>query len=240
MKMTKISYSILTTPRKEQYLERTIKSLSETGFFDDAGNLPLRLVTTTPESEYVNAYKGDSRFCVEEISRGELAEKAWLAAGDALRETWGHYRCLHPDRANPDTSGILVLEDDLQFAENWLERLQVVTDELAGPYGRRWLLTLYSPGGKESLEAYEAGRNWAWRPYAGFFGPQAIYYPLGVRDEYLAYLTGHPIDKPHDLALAEVMKALRIPMFTSAPCLVQHTEVLSDGTPSHRSESFQG
>lgn len=238
VRAVKISYSILTTPRKEPYLERTIKSLEQTGFFQNPENLPLRLVTTIPDSGYVEAYRKDSRFCIEDISRRELSERIWLSAGDALRETWGHYRCLHPDRANPDTSGILVLEDDIQFARNWMECLQAVIEELASLNGRRWLLTLYSPNTKEPLEAYQAGRKWASRPYTGFFGPQAIYYPLGVRDEYMAYLTGHPIEKPHDLTLAEVMKALRIPMFTTAPCLVQHMEVPSGGVTDHKSESF--
>lgn len=234
----KISYSILTSPRKEPYLEQTIKSLEHTGFFEQTENLPLRLVTTIPNSDYVGEYKKDARFCVEDISRRELTERSWLAAGDALRETWGHYRCLHPDRANLDAGGLVVFEDDLQFAKNWTKRLEELVDELGTLYGRRWLLTLYSPNTKEPLEAYQAGRKWVSRPYNGFFGPQAIYYPLGVRDEYMAYLTGHPIDKPHDLALAEVMKALRIPMFTSAPCLVQHVEVPSGSVTDHKSESF--
>lgn len=236
----KISYTILTTPRKEPYLERTIKSLELTGFFQDPENLPLRLVTNTPESDYIDAYKKDARFYVEEMTRRELSERLWRAAGDALRETWGHYRCLDPDRANPDSTGIVVLEDDLQFSKDWIKSLREIVEGLHGINGRRLLLTLYSPNTREPLEAHQAGRKWVSRPYSGFYGPQAIYYPLGVRDEYMAYLTGHPIDAPHDLALGEVMKALRIPMFTSAPCLVQHMEVAPENGSVHRSESFIG
>lgn len=228
----KISYSILTSPKKEPYLARTVGSLEQTGFFENVDNLPIRLVTTIPDSQYVDVYKNDARFYIEEMTRRELSEKDWLATGNALRETWGHHRCLDPDRVNPDVAGILVLEDDLQFSKTWMKRFHEVLKDLANLHGRRWLLTLYSPHTKEPLEAHQAGRRWASRPYNGFYGSQAIYYPLGVRDEYMAYLTGHPIDKPHDLALAEVMHALRIPMFTSAPCLVQHQE------SQHKSESF--
>lgn len=234
----KVSYSILTSPRKVPYLAETLKSLEQTGFFENLDNLPLRLVTTIPDSGYVDAYKNDSRFCIEEMTRRELSERAWRAAGDALRDTWGHYRCLHHERANPDSSGILVMEDDLRFSKDWMGRLQTLVAELTSIHGRRWLLTLYSPNTKEPLEAHQAGRLWASRPYNGFYGPQAVYYPLGVRDEYMAYLTGHPIEKPHDLVLGEVMEALRIPMFTSAPCLVQHMEVSSGSSPVHRSGSF--
>lgn len=234
----KISYSILTSPKKEPYLDRTIKSLEETGFFENIDNLPLRIVPSIPDSAYLEKYTNDSRFCVEDMTRREASERMWAAAGEALRETWGHYRCLHPDRANPDSTHLLVLEDDIKFGKDWLTRLAAVVDELISLHGRRWLLTLYTPQTTEPLDAFKAGRRWASRPYNGFYGSQAILYPLGVRDEYMAYLTARPLDKPHDLALADVMKHLRIPMFTSAPCLVQHMELAAGGAKVHRSDSF--
>lgn len=231
----KISYTIMTSPRKESYLERTIQSLAQTGFFDQKENWPVRLLSSTPDTEHLDSYRKDSRFYIEEMTEKESSERIWSAAGEGLRETWTHYRCLHPDRVNIDSSGVLVLEDDLKFSKTWMKTVSRTVDEIVSLYGRRWLLSLYSPNTKEPLEASRAGSRWLSRPYEGFYGSQAILYPLGVRDEYLAYLTAKPLHNPHDLNLPVVMKDLHIPILTTAPCLVQHAE-LGDGI--HRSESF--
>lgn len=234
----KISYSITTGPRGEPYLDRTIESLEKSGFFENKENLPLRLVPHNLDSKYLDAYRKDKRFYVEEISPREACERMWSQAGAPLRETWGHYRCLHPERAAIDANGVLVLEDDLKFGKEWLVKLQATANELASLYGRRWLLTLYSPGTREPIDASRTGVRRVVRSYNGFYGSQAILYPLGVRDEYMAYIAGHPTDKPHDLMLPEAMKALNIPLFTSAPCLVQHVELDSGEMKAHHSDSF--
>jgi hypothetical protein len=236
----KISYSILTTPRQEPYLKDTLRSLDETGFFDKPEHFPLRLICGSLDSSHVEEYRNDSRFHIDRMSEVEAEQKMFSIAGVALRCTWGHHRALHYDKANPDCDAVLVMEDDLKFARGWLKHMQSAVQEIISLYGRRWLLTLYVPQFKEPLEAYRAGKKWISRGYAGFYGAQAILYPLGVRDSYMAYLTGHPVNLPHDLALPEVMKALGIPMFTTAPCLVQHTGKIKQGVSSgfHISESF--
>lgn len=237
----KLSFSILTTPRQEPYLENTIRSLDSTGFFDSGANLPLRLVCGSPDSSHLNAYRNDSRFQIHEMSQEEADQRMFNIAGVALRATWGHHRCLHHERANPDADAILVMEDDIKFAQGWLLHLKVAVSEIVNRHGRRWLLSLYAPHFKEPLEAYRDGKKWLPRDYKGFYGAQAILYPLGVRDSYLAYLAGHPVNLPHDLALPDVMKALGIPIFTTAPCLVQHMGAVKQGVSGgmHRSDSFQ-
>lgn len=240
-RVVKISYSILTTPRQEPYLKDTLRSLEETGFFDKPENFPVRLICGSPDSSHVEEYQNDSRFHIDRMSEAEAEQRMFPIAGVALRATWGHHRALHHDKANADCDAVLVMEDDLKFAMGWLKHMQSAVQEIISLYGRRWLLTLYVPQLKEPLEAYRAGKKWTSRSYLGFYGAQAILYPLGVRDAYMAYLAGHTLHLPHDLALPEVMKVLGIPMFTTAPCLVQHMGKVKQGVSGgmHRSESFQ-
>lgn len=236
----KISYSILTTPRQEPYLKNTLRSLEATGFFDKPERLPLRLICGSPDSSHLNEYQHDARYEIDPMSAREAEERMFPIAGVALRATWGHHRCLHHEKASPDCDAVLVMEDDIKFSMGWLGHLEAAVREIVGLHGRRWLLSLYTPHLKEPLQAYRAGKKWIRREYAGFYGAQAILYPVSVRDSYLAYLAGHTLNLPHDLALPEVMKTLNIPIFTTAPCLVQHMGKVKQGVSSgyHVSESF--
>lgn len=236
----KISYTILTKPRKDPYLEKMLSVMESTGFFINPENLPVRLVSGDLDGSYLKAYRTDDRFTVVDLERDEAKRLMWSAAGEALRETLGHHRCLHPRRANQGSDAVLVMEDDLIFGSGWVAGLAETVEEIVKVHDRRWLLSLYSPGSKEPLVAYEAGKRLISRPYAGFYGPQALLYPVGIRDSYMAYLKARQIPKPHDLALAEVMQALEVPMFSTAPCLVQHVEQAPEGSKMkiHHSESF--
>lgn len=234
----KISINILTYGRREPYLQRLMSSLEQTDVLGVIHNIPIRLVPMSIESSYLDKYRNDGRFCVEDIGPEEASERPWSEAGEPLREKLGHYRCLHPERANADTSALLVLEDDVKLSMGWFDHLMKAMGEVVNVYGRRWLLSLYSPMSNGPCQAALEGRLWTSRPYEGFFGSQAILYPLGVRDEYMAYSTARPSSKPHDLMLSDVMRDLKIPILTTAPCLAQHTEVDLQGLPSHRSESF--
>lgn len=234
----KISYSILTTPRKEPYLRRTLAALDKGGFFSKNG--PLHLVAGSPDPEHLNPYRNDNRFVVHDMPKDEADGLLFQHAGVALRATWGHHRALHPWRVNDGSEAHLVMEDDISFTANWTEKLQEIADGILKAFGKRWVLCLYTPQSKEPLDAFNSGKKWIMRKYEGFYGAQAILYTNRARDEYLAYLVDHTIHMPHDLAMPEAMKKIGIPILATAPCLVQHMGSVTQGVSAsfHSSESF--
>lgn len=236
----KISYTILTTPRKEPYLERTIASLEKSGFFSDPACIPLNLVAGSPEPEHLNPYRHDAKFRVHDFEKQEADDHMFEVAGVALRATWGHRRCLHSWRANEGAEAVCVMEDDVSVTSDFSKKVQDTALDVIKNFGLKWVLTLYTPHSQGPLEAMRSRKKWLFRGSDGFFGAQGIVYPNRVRDEYIAYLADHTINLPHDLAMPEVMKKIGIPILSSAPCLVQHMGSVSQGVsgPYHRSESF--
>jgi hypothetical protein len=237
----KVSYSILTTPRKEPYLQRTLASIEKSGFFKDPNCIPLNLIAGSPNPEHLNPYRHDSRFAVHDMTKDEADSHIFEHAGVALRATWGHRRCLHSWRANDGCEAVCVMEDDVHVTSDFVVKVAAVVKDVRKNFGGRWVLSLYTPQSKEPFDAMNQGKKWIMRGYAGFYGAQGIVYPNRVRDEYISYLADHTINLPHDLAMPEVMKKLGIPLLGSAPCLVQHMGSVSQGVsgPYHRSESFQ-
>lgn len=251
----KISFTILTCPRKEPYLEKTIRSLTDTGFFDARENLPLRLVAGSPDPSHLKPYLSDKRFIIDPMGQEEAKEIHWQQSGNALRCAKGHRRCFHPFRSNPGSSFLLVMEDDIRFASGWIPYLHRVLTEITKAFGDKFLLSLNTPGGSaDVLGAYKSGRRWTERPYDSFYGTPAILYPLVIRDMF-TYETqvrpddlrnfgpGNEMSRPYglpiDLMLSKVMKENLIPILTTAPCLVQHIGRISgtDG-PWAESKSF--
>lgn len=236
----KISYTILTTPRKEPYLQRTLASLDKSGFFEQRENLPLHLVAGSPEPEHLNPYRHDDRFFVHDMTKDEAGRLIFDVAGVALRATWGHRRCLHPWRVNEGADTVLVMEDDIQVTSQFTTKLKATAVEIWKKFGARWVMTCYTPQSPAPLEAMKAGKKWIFRGHDGYYGAQALLYPTRARDEYMMYLADHVLNLPHDLALPVVLKTLGIPLLGSAPCLVQHMGSVTQGVSAsyHRSESF--
>lgn len=239
----RISYSILTTPRKEPFFQRTVESLEATGFFQDKRNLPLHIVSGAPGCGYpVGFDPRPDRFQSHPMTPEEAEKLAWSIAGAPLRATWGHWRCLAPERTSPGSTFVLVMEDDLRFAAGWLDRLKKIVREIAYAFSDEWLLTLYTPGSTAPLSAFREGKKWIQRSHDGFYGTQAIVYPLTIRDAYLEHVSSADWSThlPHDLSLPFAMKQLGIPILASAPCLVQHMGLVSEGVSGsqHQSLSF--
>lgn len=252
-----ISYSIVTYPRNERYLDQTIKSLSDTGFFGHPEHLPLRLVGGSPDSSHLKQYLSDRRFLVDPMSEEEAREFHWHGSSGGLRAIKGHRRCLHPFRVLPGTSFLMVMEDDIRFAKDWIPRFKNTLTEIIQRFSDKFLLSLYTQGfsNKESqLDALRSGRSWIYSLHDCFYGVQAVLYPFVVRDVFMYETSVRPDDvkasqpekamsrpygRPHDISLAATMKSLNIPILAAAPCLVQHIGHSSGAnSPPHQSENF--
>jgi len=237
--MPKITYSIITVPRKEPYLPNLIQSLRGTGFFDNPNNLPLRLVAGSPDCSYLLDFLDPGLFIVDPMSFEEAKRLSWNVAGLALRATFGHRRCLHPSRVNPGSSYVMVMEDDIQFAKGWIPRFEKILEAAIKEHSDRFALSLYTPGSPSPLEAYRSGKNWINRVHEQFYGVQAVLFPLTVRDEFMRLSTEKPTFLPHDLSIGKVLKELGVPILSTAPCLVQHMGKVSSAECAwHDSKSF--
>jgi hypothetical protein len=230
-----IEYTILTAPRQPDTLSLTIRSLTETGFFKRPENLPVRLVAGSPHCN-LDLYD-DSRFEIDLMSRREASRFNFSSADATTRALFGHRRAL---RAEGKAEFRLVLEDDLRFAEGWMERLNKILRAAQEEYGDRFLLSLYLPGPEtEPIDAYNSGSHWIRYPHLGFFGSQAILYPASVREDFMRATASCADTWPHDMALGRTLLRLGIPILATAPSLVQHVG-LADGLtrPPHESASF--
>jgi|SRR5579871_2883667 len=239
MSKPKITYSVITVPRKEPYLLNLVENLKTTGFFADSKNLPLRLVAGSPDCSYLLSYSDPEMFLVDPMGYEEAKKTSWGIAGLALRATMGHRRCLDQNRVNPGSSYILVMEDDIKFADGWIVRFSEILEEAISVYSNRFILSLYTPGSPTPLDAYRSGKKWILRSHSEFYGVQAVLFPLAVRDEFMKESTERPTFLPHDLSLGKVLGKLGIPILSTAPCLVQHVGRVSSAECAwHDSKSF--
>lgn len=246
----KIQFSILTDP--SPYLSQTIGSLERTGFFRNPQDLPLRLVSGSPE-EHLSAYKNDRRIHVDEMSVEEAKEIHWYPSNGGLRCHKGHRRAMHPMRSRPGATHLCIFESDLKFSEGWRERLDLLISELTSVYSDRFVLSLYTPGDSSAI-AERAGKRWFPRG-PGFYGAQAILFPIAMSSTYMQETAVRPIDQerppggfmdrtydiPYDFKLEKVfMDRFKVPILSSAPCLVQHIGAISRiESPPHTSLSWR-
>ncbi len=246
----KIQFSILTDP--SPYLEKTISSLKETGFFSDPVNLPLRLVAGSPKA-HLDAYKGREGIIVDEMSEQEAKEIHWHPSNGGLRCHKGHRRAMHPMRFRPGTTHVCIFECDLRFSRGWRERLDQVLDELTVQFMDRFILSLYTPGDSSSVEE-KSGKRW-FRRGPGFYGAQAMLFPVTMCAAYIQESSARPIDQenppggfmdrtyaiPYDFMLEKVfMDSFKVPILATAPCLVQHIGAVSRiESPPHTSLSWR-
>lgn len=246
----KIQFSILTDP--SPYLDETIASLQRTGFFNRADNLPIRLVAGSPES-HLSKYKNDSRFVVDEMSQEEAREIHWHPSNGGLRCHKGHRRAMHPMRFRPGTTHLCIFECDLNFSEGWRERLDLVIREASSIYSDRFILSLYTPGDSSSVVEKSGKRLFVRGP--GFYGAQAILFPIAMCSAYIHETSSRPIDQegppgsfmdrtysiPYDFQLEKVfMGRFKVPILATAPCLVQHIGAVSRiESPPHTSLSWR-
>lgn len=236
----KISYAMVTVPRKKSHIERTIKSLEDTGFFDRPEHLPLRIVAASHDYSHLQPYMEDSRFLVDTIPKGEAQEPKWNEAGNSLGATFGHRRALSNERMVSGSEHLMVFEDDIIFSEGWIPRFERILEEAKKDHKDNFILSLYLQGPHtQSLEAYKKGSFYVDWPHHVSFGVQAMLYPLFVRDEFMRITKDCPNELPHDMALGKNLKLLNIPVLMSAPSLVQHIGLESgERTSRHESLSF--
>lgn len=235
MTLDEINLVISTIWRQENYLETTLDSLSAE--YPVGDRQPLCLVVGSPVTTHIERYRQLPGFSIV-----EMGPAAWSWIKNNItphKATWNYYRCL--TQSGTGTRGTLILEDDIRFARGWRARLEATVIALEKHYGSGFVLVLYAAW-FSALKGRDGDHLYVEYPYDQFYGTQGIYYPTEVQKGFAKYLKVQGVvgNKNHyDLLLREYLLQSSIPMFATAPCLIQHigrTSVIE--TPWHESSDF--
>jgi hypothetical protein len=237
----KISFQIATVFRENGYIHRTISSLEETGFFDDQNRLPLNLVVGSEDDAYLHPYKNDAaKFKIHVMSEEDADRFGLSKLGPMERAGLTHSLCLADKHTNQEASLLVVLEDDVRFAQGWIKRLHEAVISVSSTYGSNWVMCLYTALTDESAVAARQGKKWFPRKYDWFFGTQGTTYPREIGRAFASEImlkAVNPFLKPYDLLLSEFLRSREVPIVATAPCLVQHMGNVSQGVCGHFHQS---
>jgi len=235
MTLEKINLVISTVWREENYLDATLKSL--TSEYPTLSDPPVCLVVGSPVTAHLDRYRMQPGMSVV-----EMGPNTWSFIKNnhvVHRAAWNYYRCLTQPPSGE--RGTLVFEDDVRFARGWRNRLNAALVELEDRFTSNFVLSLYA---RQFLvqEAYQSGLLYVEFPFGQFIGTQGIYFPSKIRQGFAKYLKAHGVVANtyiYDFLLREYLMQSGIPLFATAPCLVQHIGKISAiQYPWHETANF--
>ena len=229
--------AIITAPRKTSYLQATVASLlecvgsaepPEIGVFSDS--LPCNLSMPPNVQVWFRVQAGLDRIRLLKTYGTTNLQRAlrWSAEGS-------EYAC--------------VFEDDVLFANDWLQKALLVAGELE-TIGSPWCLSLqhFLPI-TEFTKVADTGQNevFRWNESVPLFGSQGYLMPkqlaLDVADAYERKIreTTHVNDRKYwmmDEGMIRFCSVLRMfSMYVPHPCLIQHVGADSSVFPGEKLDS---
>ncbi len=109
---------------------------------------------------------------VPQTGRTSEAMKNWDVH---QRISYSYHRCF-TKALEENACGVLICEDDIDFRDGWLDKLQSVLDELAKD-GKRWFtLSLYTVGDLDAKAELDMGDLYGIYPEWLFWGGQAVFF----------------------------------------------------------------
>ena len=242
----RIQTIIATALRCEPYIHKTLVSLEESGYFGDGGPVPIRFVVGSLDASYLDVYRNNpGKYKIERINPGEPELALLNTLHGTQRCSFTHSLAMAERNIPQNIDAVLILEDDLRFSLGWWKRLVKISEDVVLNNRLNWVISLYAPFTTETKDAYETGKLWIRRSLKlySFFGTQAVLYPKLIAIGFGLYLFEHSVKtfkRPIDHLLSEYLSNKDIPMFSTAPCLVQHIGRTSEGVSStfHESRGF--
>ena len=233
--LASINLAISTVCRKENYLAATLESLLATS--SSADSQRVCLVAGSPVTTHLEGHRSHPKFTVVEIGPNTWA---WIKNSSLRhRATWNYYRCLTQCPAG--ARGTLIFEDDVRFAHGWQVYLIRILAALEERYGADFVLSLYTSWGFVQ-EGYRNGQMFTEYPHEDFFGTQGMYFTAKTRQGFAKYLKAHGVvanEEAYDLLLRDYLRQVGLPLFATAPSLVQHVGKRSTGLGGwHESPAF--
>ncbi len=109
---------------------------------------------------------------VPQTGRTSEAMKNWDVH---QRIAYSYHRCF-TKALEENACGVLICEDDIDFRDGWLDKLQAVLDEIAKD-GKRWFtLSLYTVGDLDAKAELDMGDLYGIYPEWLFWGGQAVFF----------------------------------------------------------------
>lgn len=222
-----ITYSISTVPRKANYIDRTIaNSYTDKNFSIFVGEKDYR---------YVDKYRDRHNVYIMPSSEWVNIEGFDIAR----RASYNYWRCLSMGRRTK--GGLIVFEDDIQFAQGWEKRFHKALAASKGWFGDNFVLTLYVHA-PMIRRGYEFGNVCEVYDIDAFFGTQAVYFTDKSRMGFAKYLHDNAIKRqgaPYDMELRMFCHSTGTKIIATTPSLVQHVGRESTGLGGfHQAEQF--
>jgi len=126
-------------------------------------------------------------------------------------------RCLQRSHELCETADVLLLEDDMVFAPQWLTSLEALVERHIRPYKPNFALSGYVPYSlKPMFERVPCG--WYTTP---FYASCCLWFSNTILDECIEFLDkgGH---KPMDLTLADYFKLQDVSLFGTTRSVADH------------------
>jgi hypothetical protein len=224
-----VDCAMMTLDREGQYIHQTLSSMDP--------HFRLTLFPGSPSSAYLEPYRTNRWIRVVETTPEDWTLLEPM--GPNQRAAWNYWRCL--TIGDSFHNGLLVFEDDVQFARGWRGRLFRTLHVIEADYGPNFVLALYACY-SFVREAFQEGKLYHPYPAAAFYGTQAMYFTENLRRLFAEYLKAHGVDEyrmPHDLLLQAFLQETGYPLFATAPCLVQHIGKTTTGLGFfHQTDGF--
>ena len=161
-------------------------------------------------------------------------------------------RALNSMKKEEDNSYLILLEDDLEFTENWLIKAQLIINEIEKKH-ENYILSLYSPfedicNLKENISFNKYNNE---KDYTKFYGSQATIWNKESALDFAKFnetinlndynIENDKIDYQIDHLISLYANYKGIPIFTTVPSLIQHIGFKTSGLAQfmHQSPSFK-
>jgi hypothetical protein len=118
--VVKIQTAIVTALRREIYIHDTLSALAGSGYSEDGGPLPIRIVVGSPEASYLDAYGSMSgKYTIERLDSGEAKRASYGDLRGTRKCSFTHTLAMAEHKIPPDVDAVLILEDDILFVKAW-------------------------------------------------------------------------------------------------------------------------
>lgn len=239
----RFTVAIRTSKRAKDYLGLSVRKMVETGFFKNESG-PTLLVVDSEDTSFLDPYRRDSgRFKIVEMSRSlkdDHARYMLPTIAHKQRIALNHSFAISA-ALDCGTEYVMILEDDVWFADPWFERVKCAVQELWKAKRDQWALSFFS---WQKLPRECAGK--AFVPYYPrldqFHGPLGMVYPRRPAASLARYFIENCVKVPRwpaDLAMIQWSKDEKFPIMQTVPNVLQHIgDVGVGGGARKRSEDF--
>lgn len=236
----KLSIGIVTVDRPGGYIHDTMKSLRASGFFDEWDRPTLHLFSGQPEARFLSEYESWPKTIVHFPSRDELSLSHYETMHEKNKCGYGHWRAMS-QMADWPADGVLILEDDVQFARGWWPFIQKHLDEISSITRGTFVCQLYRLV-KDVQAQYKVGRRWFWIENWTCFGTQANVYSRALLKDLSDLVWKDVVTEyecPIDAAVIKYTRQNAVKTYALAPSVVQHVGRQSTGqTPYFHEADF--